>query len=98
MRPHVCFALLAVTLGLPAEAGQTNGGGGGSLNFACEGTTCICNGTYPDCKDMEDKCSGKINCPSGATYCSCTRKTSVRQRLTPKGNVTPNAPSEIRSK
>lgn len=66
------------------------GGGGGGAGFACEGTTCICNGTYPDCKKMEGSCKDKITCTG--SYCSCTKKTAARQSpaikpLAPKGNV-----------
>ncbi len=83
------LALLMVALAPPAYAAQSSGGAGGGTNFACDTSTCICNGTYTDCKSMEDKCSGKISCPSGATYCSCTKKASVRQKQLPKSNVAP---------
>ena len=66
-------------------AAQKSGGTSGGTSFACEGSTCICNGTYTDCKDMEEKCSGKINCPTGGSYFSCTRKAAARQKqLVPK--------------
>jgi hypothetical protein len=83
---------LALLLPLPADAAQSGGSGGGGLNFACEGTTCICNGSYLDCKSMEDKCSGKINCPAGASYCSCTKKASVRRSpLLPRDKIIPDS-------
>jgi len=82
--------IMVITLiGSQARALEAGAGGGGA-GFACEGTTCICNGTYPDCKDMEGSCKGKITCTG--SYCSCTKKTAARQGpstepLTPKGNL-----------
>jgi len=83
------LTILFTLIGSQVHALEAGGGGGGA-GFACEGTTCICNGTYPDCKDMEGSCIDKITCTG--SYCSCTKKTTARQSpstkpLTPQGNL-----------
>lgn len=95
MLRYVVFSLLMMSFPPPAEAAQNTGGTGGGSKFSCDASSCICNGTYTDCKDMEDKCLGKIKCPAGGTYCSCTKKAAIRQKLLPKSKVAPDESPKI---
>lgn len=92
------FVFLMSVLIPIAQAAQSGSGGAGGTNFACDTTTCICNGSYTDCKNMEEKCSGKISCPSGGTYCSCTKKLSVRENRLPRSNVIPDGAVRVSPK
>jgi hypothetical protein len=66
-------------------------------NFKCGETTCVCDGGYKDCKNMETVCKGKLICPYSPStpgdYCFCTYndppppppKTQMPKPLKPRG-------------
>lgn len=62
-------------------ASNTGGGSSGGLGFTCppDSTSCRCDGSYLDCKNMADKVckDGKIdpyNCGQG--FCICQAKSA----------------------
>jgi hypothetical protein len=82
--------LIVLIMLIGSQAHALKSGGGGGAGFACEGTTCICNGTYTDCKNMEDSCKDKITCTG--SYCSCTKKAAAKGESStkipkPKGSL-----------
>jgi hypothetical protein len=90
------IAVACILWSATVQAAPSDGSSPSGSNFACNGVTCQCDGSYDDCGSMKNFCRSKISCPS-RTKCGCLMKLPpARSRTAPKPGTPVMVPPTVK--